>query len=691
MTTSSNDRSDDHLVSWFKTFSKYVSFTIIGVGILVLSGWIFDIQPLKSVSAGFPTMKANTAIAFMFSGLALRIANNEVLSRRQRIALWACAAVVGLLGLLTLGEYAFNWNAGIDELIFRDSQTAPGLDPGRMSAAAALNFMLTGIALVFLGIPIRWNYRPIQLFALATGTMASVVLIGYMYGVESIYSSGSISSMALPTATGFALISFGILCVRPQQGLMKVATAQNVGGDILRRLLPVMFGVPILLGWLRLLGQEAGFYGTSFGIALTAVSTTLLLSLVVWLIANRLNDIDTNREQAEQALQKSDERFSIIFQVSPVATSITKLKDGSFVEVNESAERLYGFSKTELIGHNSVELGIFSDEKERAKIVNEIKDHGFVHNLEVSLYDKNRQAHNVLISSEVIELDGEPHILGLVYDISERKLAEERLKQQAEELIRSNKELEQFAYVASHDLQEPLRMVSSYMQLLSRRYQGKLDQDADEFIAFAVEGANRMKLLINDLLAFSRVGTRGKEFAPVELEETLEQVMMSLQLMVEETGASITHDPLPQVLADDGQMLQLFQNLIGNALKFRGTSPPKVHIGVRRQGDDWLLFVRDNGIGIDAQFFERIFVIFQRLHNRNEYEGTGIGLAICRKIVERHAGRIWVESEPDKGATFYFTLPARELEVPPGEQPVPAESTKQQRRDRLTDRADDLI
>ncbi len=244
-------------------------------------------------------------------------------------------------------------------------------------------------------------------------------------------------------------------------------------------------------------------------------------------------------------------------------------------------------------------------------------------------------------------------------DTTERRTAEEKLRQQTEELESSNRELEQFAYVASHDLQEPLRMVSSYVQLLARRYEGKLDQDADEFIGFAVDGANRMKGLITDLLAYSRVGTHGKEFAPVEMEEVLKRVVDNLQLAIEDGGAAVTHDPLPAVLGDEVQLTQLLQNLIGNALKFRATEPPRVHVGTRRSGQEWNFFVRDNGIGIDPQYSERIFVIFQRLHNRNEYPGTGIGLAICRKIVERHGGRIWFELAAGPGRHVSFYAPPR--------------------------------
>ncbi len=243
------------------------------------------------------------------------------------------------------------------------------------------------------------------------------------------------------------------------------------------------------------------------------------------------------------------------------------------------------------------------------------------------------------------------------YDITERKGAEEKLKLTLADLERSNKELEQFAYVASHDLQEPLRMVSSYTQLLARRYQGKLGADADEFIAYAVDGANRMQGLINDLLAYSRVGTRSKGFEPADCAAVLDQALANLKAAIEKSGAVVTHHRLPTVTADSQQLVQLFQNLIGNAIKFHVEQPPRIHVSAEQKGDEWVFAVRDNGIGIEPQYAERIFVIFQRLHAREEYPGTGIGLAICKKIVERRGGRIWVESQPGIGSTFYFTIP----------------------------------
>jgi PAS domain S-box-containing protein len=273
-------------------------------------------------------------------------------------------------------------------------------------------------------------------------------------------------------------------------------------------------------------------------------------------------------------------------------------------------------------------------------------------------------------------------------DITDRRLDEERLRQQAEELERSNRDLEEIAHVASHDLQEPLRLVSTNVQFLSRRYLGRLDQDADEFIGFTLEGTNRMKSLLADLLAYTSISTSLRDYASVDMEAVVTQVLENLQKEIQNNRAIVTHDPLPAVLGDAAQLMLLVQSILDNAIKFRGKDPPRVHMGVSQVTDRWLFYVRDNGIGIDPRYTERVFVIFQRLHSRDDSPGTGAGLAISRKIVERHGGRIWVDSEPGKGATFYFTL-----------EPVEGSEGESQQRERVTpesretvvDRARDLI
>jgi PAS domain S-box-containing protein len=265
----------------------------------------------------------------------------------------------------------------------------------------------------------------------------------------------------------------------------------------------------------------------------------------------------------------------------------------------------------------------------------------------------------VLVTASPIR-DGEGRITGGVVgwqDIRERLQFEERLRHFTAEVERSNRELEQFAYVASHDLQEPLRMVTGFLQLLEDRCKDQLDEKALEYIAYAVGGAGRMRGLIESLLEYSRVGGKVLECAPVNLEALLSDVLLLLKGRIEESGARITHDPLPELVGDGKQLAQVFQNLIGNALKFRGGRRPDIHIGAERQPEAWAFSVRDNGIGFDPAQSERIFELFQRLHSREEYEGTGMGLAICKKIVERHGGRLWVESTPGVGSTFRFTIP----------------------------------
>jgi light-regulated signal transduction histidine kinase (bacteriophytochrome) len=258
-------------------------------------------------------------------------------------------------------------------------------------------------------------------------------------------------------------------------------------------------------------------------------------------------------------------------------------------------------------------------------------------------------------------------VTAAIRDISVRKKTEEALKHQealkrrAAELTRSNDDLQQFAYIAAHDLQEPLRMVASYTQLLAKRYKGRLDSDADEFIAYAVDGAHRMQLLIGDLLAYCRVGTTGKIPHQICSGTALEKALLNLKGTIQESGGVVTHDPLPMVMADGAQLIQLFQNVIGNAIKYRSAESPRVHVSAEKNdaNHEWKFSIRDNGLGIDPQFFEKIFVMFQRLHGREEFSGTGIGLALCKKIAERHGGRMWVESGAGRGSTFYLALPER--------------------------------
>lgn len=372
----------------------------------------------------------------------------------------------------------------------------------------------------------------------------------------------------------------------------------------------------------------------------------------------------TERKRMERALRQSEERFRNVLDNSLDMIYSMNLQTGRYEYVSPSSKEMLGYSPEEFVALGPNELISLvhpDDAEELQQNIIDLITRGENRTLSAEYRVKHKKLGYRWVSDKRSVLYDEDNIpvsiVGSLRDVTERRNAEERLKQIMAELARSNTELEQFAYVASHDLQEPLRMVASYTQLLARRYKGKLDADADEFIGYAVDGATRMQQLISDLLAYSRVGTKGKQFEPTDCEEIFNRAVANLGMAIEENGAVVTHEPLPTVMADATQMVQLFQNLIGNSIKFHSDERPEVHVRAERNGTEWIFSVRDNGIGIDPKYHERIFAIFQRLHRRDEYPGTGIGLTICKRIVERHKGRIWVESQPGQGATFYFTIP----------------------------------
>jgi len=417
---------------------------------------------------------------------------------------------------------------------------------------------------------------------------------------------------------------------------------------------PSMNRIRFLLDTMAVAGQrQAGEHGAEMRARAATARLAVSVGTVLGLVMVGLAAFTVRRELG--ARRRAEERFRTVVEAA-ASGLIMADRNGTIVLANREAERMFGYAPGELNGelverlvpsasrgqHPGFRAGFLAHPQPRAMGAGRdlfgVRKDGSEIPVEIGL-------------SPIATKDG-VFVLASVVDITERKRAEEELR-------RSNEELERFAYVASHDLQEPLRMVASFVQLLGQRYKGRLDADADEFIGYAVDGAHRMQQLIQDLLTYSRVGTRGGALVPTDTGAVLDRALVNLKLALEESGSVVSHGPLPTVRGDPGQLEHLFLNLMGNAIKFRGTEPSRIHVSATDAGPDgWRISVRDNGIGIEADYFERIFVIFQRLHGREQYGGTGIGLAIAKKIVERHGGRIWVDSEPGRGATFSFTLPA---------------------------------
>ena len=750
---------------------RIAAVTAAAVGAAALVGWAFDLPVLTSIVPGLSSMKANTAVAFILAGVSLWLWDAH--SKNGVLIGTACATVVATIGLLTISEYLFRWDLGIDQLLVRGPAAAVGTPfPGRMGLNTALNFALLSVPLL------TREHGPLRSWWLAdactvaVGVIAFTAAIGYVYSATALTGLASYTQMAIQTVTVFVVLCAGVLARRPDGPLMSIVLSKGPGGLIIRKILPIMLGVLLVLGWLRVQGQELGLYGTQFGTSIMVLASLVSLAGVTLWSAVQLDRTEVARRRL---LGGAEARMHAVVQSAPSGMVMID-RDGTIVLVNREVERMFGYTREELLGtsidllvptrlrggHSGLRTSFFGDPKTRAmgagrelfgvrkdgveipveiglnpieteeglfvlaSVVDisarkraEARFRAAVESAPNGMVMIDRSGKIILVNREIerlfgytredllgqpierlvpqrlrerhpglrtaffehpqtramgagrdlfgvrkdgveipveiglnpIETDEGLFVLASVVDIGARKRAEEELR-------RSNAELERFAYVASHDLQEPLRMVGNYVQLLGKRYKGRLDSDADEFIGFALDGALRMQRLIEDLLAYSRVSSRGADLAPTDAGVALEHALASLKLSIEEANAKVTRDPLPTVPADQSQLEHVFLNLIGNALKFRGSERPTIHVTAAQHDGDWLFSVRDNGIGIEPQYFDRIFVIFQRLHGRAEYPGTGIGLAITKRIVERHGGRIWVESDPGAGSTFWFTLPA---------------------------------
>ncbi len=700
MTAPESERSARN---WLSMFSELASLLVIGLGILVLIGWALDFRLLTCLAPGCVAMNPMGAVGLVLSGVGLWLAvRREKVPSRSGAALgMALAAVVAVLGATRLAHCLGMLNFQVDQLLFARNLHASGIyPPCEMPPITALGFMLCGLALLLFEVEIGRGFFPAQALILGTGLVSSLGLISYAYRAFSLYRAGSVMPMSLGTSLGLGLWCLAALAARPNRGVMQVITSPATGGAMARRLLPMALLVPAMLGALRLLGEKAGYFETETGVSIFAVGSMLIFAALIWWTAKLLFHTDLERLRTERRLALEYNCTRVLAESQEPGQALPRILQA----ICESLDWRLGVAwllerDTNVLncaGMWHSRTAVIQPFVEETRKISFSMGHGLPGRVwqaaaPVWISDVTKDTNFPRAEAAVraglhgafgfpLRLDSD--ILGVLEFFSpaveqadkqllemlaiigsqigqfiKRQQAEIELRHTSSDLARSNADLQQFAYVASHDLFEPLRMVSSFLQLLRERARGKLDKPSEEFIDFALDGAHRMKALIDDLLAYSRVDIRRRALEPVSCEEVFNTVSVNLKVAIEETGAVITHEPLPTVRGDLVQLTQVIQNLVGNAIKFHGQAAPRIHVSAHQKEGEWVFSVRDNGIGIDPKHFNRIFEIFQRLHTRHEYAGTGMGLAICKRIIERHGGKIWVESTPGKGSTFHFTLP----------------------------------
>lgn len=651
------------------TVPKLAGILIIIISGVVLAGeWIFDTSIFQIILPDLPKMVGNTALALMTAGISLLYLRSTPNEWGKYIG-YICATITLLIGIVTIGEYIGDWILYTNQQVLETSDLRVVVD--RSSPPTALSFIFIGLSLLLLRVQNKRGYTVAQILIILTVSISLLALLGYTYHIASLYQSSSEIGISVPTAILFIVLSVGILFTRTELGIVSIILSNRVDGDIIRRLLPVVFIIPFAVGWLTLNWMQVSQIELNVGLSVVVLLNVIAFVTMIWWTAIEIHQVDQKRRTAETRLDESEKILANILELAadPIITVNDKQE---IIQFNIVAQRTFGYTDEEIMGqafenllvdefiqqHQQYILDLASDKHVKSRIGEQ----------KLRARRKNGEEFPIELSISKFLQNGETMFTSILRDTTERVLTENKLRtlnegleQRTIELARSNADLQQFAYVASHDLQEPLRTISSFITLLAEDYKGKLGEEADQYIDFIVDGTTRMKILINDLLAYSRIDFGNKSFTLVKSDEALQTALNNLKMSIDESEATIHFDSLPDILFDKGKMSILLQNLIANAIKFRKeNTPPEIRISAIERGNFWEFSVSDNGIGIESKFYERIFVIFQRLHSRQEYQGTGIGMAICKRIVESGGGRIWLESELGVGTTFYFTVPIRQ-------------------------------
>ncbi len=663
-------QSTPRLLSYFKPFGHAASATVIVVGFLVLAGWAVDSAILISVFPTLVAMNPITAVAFILAGFSLWLLGNEATdpsgTRRAHRFGQACALAVALVGLLRLSEILLGWNVGVDQLLFHEKlAAAPAGWPNHMAPNTALNFLLVGSALLFLNVETRRGRRPAQFLVLASALIALLAVVGYAYGVTYLYGLPAFIPMALNTALAFLALSLGILCARPDRGLMTLFTSESAGGSVARRLLPAAIIVPLVLGWLRWEGERAQLYGTRFGIALFTTAMIVVLALLVWRSALFLDRADKERQRVEEALRASEKRLAGILE-SAMDAIVTIDEDQRIALFNPGAEKLFGWPAARVIGQP---LDLLIPERFQAahrEHVLEFRRSGVSARAMGKLPTLSARRANgdeFLIEATIsqLEIGRRKLCTAIVRDITERKRAEEALVHAKEEAERVSRFKDQFLSTMSHELRTPLNAVLGFAELLADERYGPLNERQRRYASHIREGGQHLLRLINDILDLSRIeaGRLELAFEEVPVQTAFAEVLSGLRPLADKKSQTLSQQVEAglAVRADATRFKQMLMNLVGNAIKFTPEGGC-IELTARSGDGQARVEVRDTGPGIPPEEQKRIFEAFYQLrHGGKATQGTGLGLAITERLVELHDGKLGLESQPGQGSCFYFTLP----------------------------------
>lgn len=638
------------------------------IGLMALAGWMWDIDQFKRVYPGLISMNPLTAVLFTVAGVSLWLqrhpgpAHDRPLSRRiARIG----AAFIFVVALIKLGSDLGAWGTRVDQILFahklaHDQPTRPN----QMAPNAAFNFVLLGTALLLMDVrprQRRWSPEYFTLVILLTSLLA---LMGYAYRIPTLYEVGAFVPMALHTAVLFQLLALGILFARPHRGLMAVIMSESPGGKLARVLLPSMITAQFVLGWLRIEGERRGYYGAEMGVALYTIANIICFAALIWWNVQSLHRADEARTRIEHERNRF---FTLSLDMLCIAGV-----DGYFKRLSPAFHHTLGYTLDELMARPFLDF-IHPDDRE-STIAEVAKLQGGVPSEEFLNRYQCRDGSWKWISWTVQPFPEERLLYASGRDVTEKKQREtaindlnQLLEQRAAQLEDSNRELEAFSYSVSHDLRAPLRHIQGYVDMLTQTTQGQLSEKAGRYLKVITEASSEMAQLIDDLLSFSRMGRTAMKEATVDLNHLVKEALKDQEMALRDRQIEWTIADLPPVKGDASLLRQVMANLIGNAIKYtRERDPAKIEITCTGEQDGQLTFlVRDNGAGFDMRYVHKLFGVFQRLHRAEEFEGTGIGLAIVRRIIARHGGRVWAEGVPKQGATFYFTLFPAPLNLTP--------------------------